>query len=227
MQAEHTSTPSLGIIIVAAGSSQRMGFDKLMHPLNDKPVLQHSLDVFQHSELVSEVVLVCPPERFDQLEVNEKVRRCDGGAERHFSVLNGIATLSEQVSFIAVHDGARPLIHQEQLEAIYLAAQQHKAATSARRITETIKRGNEQEFTSESVSREMLWAMETPQIFSASLLKQAYKTVIDEGHLVTDEVSALEHIGFASKLIANPRPNPKITFPEDISIAELLLPICS
>jgi len=202
-----------------------MGFDKLMAPLAGLPVLQRTLDAFLATPEVCEIVLVTPEERFSQLKVtgSTPVSRVDGGVERHFSVLNGLNALQSEATHIAVHDGARPLIAVEQIQHVFESAQETQASTSARRVTETVKRATDDDFVASAVSRDNLWLMETPQIFSKEKLLQAYAEVESQGALVTDEVSALELIGIPTKLIANPTPNPKITFPEDISLAEQLL----
>jgi 2-C-methyl-D-erythritol 4-phosphate cytidylyltransferase len=217
----------LSAIVVAAGSSRRMGFDKLMAPLAGAPVLEHSINAFIHSELVAEVIIVCPEDRFTKLDLTKNgtvIKRVDGGVDRHNSVSNGLDGLDASSTWVAVHDGARPLISQQQIVATHKAAQQHKAATSARRITETVKRADSNQCISESVDRENLWAMETPQIFSKRLLLEAYTRVVESQQLVTDEVSALELIGVQTFLVPNPTPNLKITFPEDLALAELLYP---
>mgnify|MGYP006113923167 CR=1 FL=1 len=113
-------------------------------------------------------------------------------------------------------------ISQQQISTTLQAAQQHKAATSARRITDTVKRADEEQCIKESVDRENLWAMETPQIFSKDLLLDAYLKVEQAQNVVTDEVSALELIGIRTYLVPNSTPNLKITFPEDLALAELL-----
>lgn len=217
----------LSAIIVAAGTSRRMGFDKLIAPLAGAPVLQHSINAFIRSEAVNEVIIVCPEERFTQLDLTQNgtvIKRIDGGADRHNSVSNGLDALDASSTWVAVHDGARPLISQQQIVTTHKAAQRHKAATSARRITETVKRADSNQCISESVDRENLWAMETPQIFSKDLLLDAYAKVEKSQQLVTDEVSALELIGVHTYLVPNPTPNLKITFPEDLALAELLYP---
>ena len=217
----------LSVIIVAAGSSRRMGFDKLMAPLLDKPVLQHSMETFLKLDCVERLIMVCPQERLDYLdipaELQHKLSRVDGGAERHLSVMNGLAALPEDAKWVAVHDGARPLITAEQTLATFEAAREHRAATSGRRITDTVKRTTAEQKISESVDRENLWSMETPQIFDRHLLDDAYAKVITEGLLVTDEVSAVELLGVATYIQSNPTPNLKVTFPEDIQLAEILL----
>lgn len=203
-----------------------MGFDKLLAPLSGKPVLLWSIEAFLHCEAVSEIVVVCPEDRFNQLPIpssKKSIRRIDGGDDRHDSVAAGLSHLSEEAKFVAVHDGARPLISCEQIVRVYHSAIELTSAASARRITETVKRADTQGRVIAPVDRNNLWLMETPQTFRTDLLRKAYAEVAVSGQRVTDEVSAMELIGHPTQLVTNPSPNPKITFPEDITQAELLL----
>ncbi len=213
-------------IIVAAGSSRRMGFDKLMAPLAGKPVLQRSIEAFVACDDVTEIIVVCPQDRFEALDLeftNKIIRRACGGTDRHDSVAAGLALLPEDTEYIAVHDGARPLISSAQISLVHQAAIEHQGAASARPVTETVKRANAEGMVTESVSRDNLWLMETPQIFRAELLLEAYRVVQHNGERVTDEVSAMELIGHPTYLVSNPGPNPKITYPQDIEQAERFL----
>jgi len=206
-------------ILVAAGSSKRMGFDKLAALLNGKPVIQRTLDAFLACEEITEILVICPPERFellDQTTFTKPVRRIDGGAERHLSVANGLAAVSPTAELIAVHDAARPLVSQTDILATIAAAKSHGAASLARRVTETLKRSDPEGFTLSAVSRENLWFIETPQIFRTELIQSAYANVIKQGISVTDETSALETISIKTQLIASTSPNPKITTPADL-----------
>ncbi len=214
----------LTVIIVAAGSSHRMGFDKLMAPLNGKPVLYHTVHAFLNLDEVTDVILVTDQDRFNQLAIDSpKLRLIPGGADRHNSVANGIAAVASDCRYIAVHDGARPLISAEQILRTLAAAQKHQAATSARRITETVKRSNNENFATESVCRDNLWLMETPQIFAAQLLRSAYQHIEKSNLLVTDEVSAVEQIGIPTYLVENTTQNLKITYPQDLELANKLI----
>jgi len=206
-------------IIVAAGSSQRMGFDKLAASLRGKPVLARTLDIFLACDLVTEIILVAPPERMtllDETTFTKPVRRTDGGAERHLSVARGLAAVSPDAEFIAIHDAARPLVSQADILATIAAAHEHRAASLARRVTETLKRSDKSDFTTEAVTRKDLWFMETPQIFQANLIHAAYKHILANEILVTDEASAIEAYGQKVKLIPSTSPNPKITTPADL-----------
>ncbi len=214
-----TLKPEISAILVAAGSSQRMGSDKLAALLNGKPVLAHTLKVFLDCDAISEILVICPPERFallDSTTFTKPVRRVDGGTERHLSVANGLAAVSPKTELIAVHDAARPLVSQADILATIAAAKTHGAASLARRVTETLKRSDADGFTESPVSRENLWFIETPQIFRADLIRSAYEHVLKENLSVTDETSALETISVKTQLIASTSPNPKITTPADL-----------
>ena len=207
-------------IIVAAGSSRRAGFDKLLAPLHGVKVLERSIRAFASCREITEIVVVCPEERFHaingaDLETEIPVTRVDGGAERHESVQNGLA---------ALHDGARPLITAEQISRCIQTAREYGAAASAHPVTDTLKRADKERFTiPEQVERDGLWCMETPQVFQYPLLLDAYVEVTERNIQVTDEVTALQLIGHPTRLVHNHEPNPKITWPEDISRAEMLM----
>jgi len=199
-----------------------MGFDKLLADLAGKPVLQRSIEAFINCSEVREVIVVCPDDRYQALDLefsNIVIKRVDGGADRHDSVASGLAVLSEDIDYIAVHDGARPLISEIQIRKVLQSATEHGAAASARPVTETVKRADSNGMVSEAVSRDDLWLMETPQIFKTNLLVKAYQQVIHSGARVTDEVSAMELIGQSVHLVANDSANPKITYPADIEQA--------
>jgi 2-C-methyl-D-erythritol 4-phosphate cytidylyltransferase len=211
--------PEISAILVAAGSSQRMGFDKLAALLDGKPLLAHTLQAFMDCDVIAEIIVICPPERFellDQTTFTKPVRRIDGGAERHLSVANGLAAVSQTAQFIAVHDAARPLVSQADILATIAAAKTHGAASLARRVTETLKRSDADGLTDSPVSRENLWFIETPQIFRSNLIRSAYEHVLKENISVTDETSALETISVKTRLIPSTSPNPKITTPADL-----------
>jgi len=210
-------------VIVAAGSSRRMGFDKLAAEIRGVSVLRRSVDAFMAVPEVARVIVVAPEDRFASLGTDfpKPLLRADGGSERQNSVENGLALVEEEL--VAVHDGARPLVRPETISACIAAADSFEAAALARQVTETLKRSDEQSFSKDSVSRDYLWFMETPQIFRTKLIRDAYAEVRSKGLTVTDEVSALEAVGVRTKLIPSPTPNLKITVPADIELAAALL----
>ena len=208
---------SRAAIIVASGSSRRMGFDKLAALFDGNPILWHSVRAFSSNSSITQVVVVTPPERFEWLsDLGEKLHRVDGGKERSDSVNAGLAVLDPDITHVAIHDGARPLVSPQSIAATFEAAQKTGAAALARRVTETLKRSSPEGSTTESVSRENLWIMETPQIFSRALIKQAYQQVASGDAQITDEVSALQLLGQGTTLVESAQPNPKITVQADL-----------
>jgi 2-C-methyl-D-erythritol 4-phosphate cytidylyltransferase len=217
--------PRCAALIVAAGSSRRMGFDKLASPLAGVPVLRRTLGVFLSAGSVAEIVVVCPPERWEWLAgpaFPKPVRRVDGGRDRQDSVAAGLAALDPASGLVAVHDGARPLVAVADVDRCVAAAARFGAVALARRVTETLKRSDAGDFGVEAVSREHLWFMETPQVFEVGLLRAAYANVLAAGLSVTDEVSAVEALGRRVKFLESTAPNLKITTPADLALAEAL-----
>jgi 2-C-methyl-D-erythritol 4-phosphate cytidylyltransferase len=151
------------------------------------------------------------------------VKRVDGGSTRQDSVAAGLSALSKESGYVAVHDGARPLVTPHDIDRCVAAAREHRAAALARRVTETLKRANAEDFTTASLSRDQLWFMETPQVFELGLLKEGYACITAQGRIVTDEVSAMEAIRIPVKLIESTSPNLKITTPTDLALAAALL----
>jgi len=207
---------SYAAIIVASGSSRRMGFDKLAAELDGKPVLWHSVRAFSELAELSQVIVVTPPERFAWLADLEKLTRVDGGRERPDSVSAGLAALNPEMTHVAIHDGARPLISAESIRATFSAAEKSGAAALARRVTETLKKATPEGITSGSVPRDHLWIMETPQVFERSLICEAYRSVTSGDAQITDEVSALQLLGKGTTLVESQSANPKITVQADL-----------
>lgn len=203
-----------------------MGFDKLAAEVAGVPVLRRTLEAFLAAESISEVVLVCPEERWTLLgkeSFPKPVKRVDGGESRQDSVVAGLAALSLSSNYVAVHDGARPLVSPEDIDHCVAEAQRNRAAALARRVTETLKRSDSLDFSTEGVSRDQLWFMETPQVFEIPLLVDSYAEVTSRGLAVTDEVSVMEAVGVRVKLVESTRPNLKITTPADLALAEAIL----
>ena len=217
-------------VIVAGGSSRRMGFDKLTAELEGRPVLAWSVSAFNDCQAVDAIVLVCAASARSELE---KIAResapaklkavVEGGAHRHLSVAEGLEAVAADAAMIAVHDAARPLVDGAMIERCLEAARNTGAAACARRVNDTLKRINDEGFIIESVDRTNLWAVETPQIFRAELLRHAYAEVIATGGHVSDETSAVQAAGAPVALVATPEWNGKITYPADLELARMVL----
>ena len=220
----------LSAIIVAAGSSRRMGFDKLFAEIVGKPVIAHSLNAFARTESVNEIIVVAQEDRHRDIEqivrdenLNNVRAIVRGGEHRHDSVRAGLATVSGDAEYIAVHDAARPLVTPQQIEHVFEKCRYFGAASLAEPIRDTVKRADVDLRVAQSVDRHELYAMQTPQIFERKILEQAYQVVSEKMLLVTDEVSAVELIGRKAALVVNDEFNFKITYPRDLSLAGFIL----
>ncbi len=220
----------LSVIIVAGGSSRRMGFDKILAPLEGRPVLAHSIAAFEVTASVNEIIVVG---RVEQLatyqslcarEIFTKVSAViPGGERRQDSVRQGLERLQAGTDFIAVHDAARPLVRPDLIERIFQIAQEHGGAASAAPVADTLQRADDGYVVTERVERAHLFAVQTPQIFRRTLLKDAYDAVFRAGREVTDEISAVTEARGKVVLVPNDEPNFKITWPADLALAGFVL----
>ena len=220
---ENPSEENVTSIIVGGGSSTRMGFDKLFAQLGNQTVIEHSIHAFIKCSFVSNLIIAISNKSRERLEnivakikTDKDITIIEGGTTRGNSVAKGLNLLNEKCSYVAIHDGARPWIMPKQISKVLECAKEHGAAASGRPITDTIKKCDKDSTVIGSISREFLWAMETPQIFRYQLIKEAYDFIIKKGIEVTDEVSAINHYGKPVKIVKDEWKNPKITFPEDL-----------
>lgn len=222
------STPNCTAIIVASGTGSRLGMDKLLWSLAGKPVLWHAIHAFVLAKRVSSIVVVCPFVRWEQLppfHADKPIVRVDGGIERQDSVACGLAALPDDSAYVAVHDGARPLVSPDDIDDCIAAAIRDGGAVLSHPAVDTMKRADANGFCCGSVPREQVWCMETPQTFRTDWLRQSFAAVEKDRLAVTDEVSAAEHAGFPVRLVPSTHPNPKITFHSDLGLAAALADI--
>ena len=218
----------LSAIIVAAGSSKRVGFDKLFSKIGNRSVLEHTLAAFEAAESVSEIIVVCRDLKLVQDVINRadfrKVRAVvRGGERRQDSVQSGLNAVDQGSEFVAVHDAARPLITPHEIERVFSVARKHAAAVLAAPITDTLKFADANQVVSGSIDRQNVFAMQTPQIFRRQLLKDGYQRVAENSLTITDEVSAIEYAGGKVAIVPAEDDNLKITFASDLPIAEFVL----
>jgi 2-C-methyl-D-erythritol 4-phosphate cytidylyltransferase len=230
----------LSAIIVAAGSSERMGFDKLFALVSGKPVIAHTIAAFERTDCVDEIILVGRADSLGEFRkiVSEptKVKQIvGGGAERSDSVRAGLEHLNPKSDFVAVHDAARPLVTPEKITRVFeVCRTSGGAATLAEPINDTLKRADLDAIAAsaeeagdlvikESVDRSGVYAMQTPQVFARKLLEEAHQAVAKKNVSVTDEVSAVELLGRKVILVPNHDFNFKITYPRDLPMAEFVL----
>jgi 2-C-methyl-D-erythritol 4-phosphate cytidylyltransferase len=220
----------LSAIIVAGGSSQRMGFDKLFAVIAGEPVIAHAIRAFERTKSVSEIVLVTREQRHDEITKItssagfQKIGAIvPGGERRQDSVRAGLDRVERDAKYVAIHDAARPLITPGQIERAFAQCRVHGAAASAQPVNDTLKRADADLLVAGSVDRNQLYAMETPQIFERKLIEDAYRAVYAENILVTDEVSAVERLGYKIAVVLNDDFNFKITYPRDFPVADFIL----
>jgi len=219
----------LTAIIVAAGSSERMGFDKLFALVSGKPIIAHTIAAFERTSCVEEIILVGRADGLGELRKiigqPTKVKQIvAGGAERSDSVRAGLDHLNLKSDFVVVHDAARPMITPEKITRVFdVCRTTGGAAALAEPINDTLKRADLDLAVKESVDRNGVYAMQTPQVFARKLLEEAYRLVAKKNVSVTDEVSAVELLGCKVVLVPNHDFNFKITYPRDLPLAEFVL----
>ena len=218
----------LSAIIVAAGSSERMGFDKLFALVSGTPVIAHTIAAFESTTCVNEIILVGRADSLGELRKliakPTKVKQIvAGGAERSDSVRAGLEQVDLSSRFVAVHDAARPMITPEKITRVFEVARTKGAATLAEPINDTLKRADNDLTVIGPVDRQGVYAMQTPQVFEKKLLEEAYDLVAKKKISVTDEVSAVELLGRKITLVPNHDFNFKITYPRDLPLAEFVL----
>ncbi len=218
---------SVGALVLAAGSSQRMqGIDKTFAHILGKPLILHTLSVFLNCPDIRRVVLVLPESNIEKARAlleggdnSEKLTLCAGGERRQDSATKGLDALGP-CDWVAVHDGARPCISPDILQNALSDARLHGSAVVAVPVTDTVKRADSEAFISATVTREGLWAVQTPQVFPFAVLERAYREVSDN---VTDDASMVERLGVKIKLTPGSPTNLKVTNPADLELAEMIL----
>lgn len=220
-------------VVLAAGRGKRMGTDvqKQYLEIGGKPVLYYSLDTFEKSNIIDEIVLVvgenqedyCRQEIVEQYRFQKVKAIVQGGAERYHSVWNGLQQIED--GYVFIHDGARPFVTEEILIRAYEDVQEYEACVVGMPVKDTIKISDEQGLVADTPNRSLLWMIQTPQVFEVSLIKDAYAKLI-EGNITnaTDDAMVVEMmLGSKIKLVQGSYENIKITTPEDLNVANAFL----
>jgi 2-C-methyl-D-erythritol 4-phosphate cytidylyltransferase len=213
-------------IIAAAGDSQRMGgVDKMFAPIAGRPVLARVIDTFQKCKSIDQIIIVINPKNIDQcrrlvaLEGWPKVKDiCPGGKQRQESVAEGLKRL-KYGEWVVIHDGARPLVTTDLIEKGLEAAEETGAAVAAVPVTDTIKVVGAGDIVRQTLPRQNLRAVQTPQVFRIDVIQNTYRHVFGD---VTDDASLVERAGYTVKLYLGSYDNIKITSPADLAMAEAL-----
>ncbi|MDR0489993.1 MAG: 2-C-methyl-D-erythritol 4-phosphate cytidylyltransferase [Oscillospiraceae bacterium] len=217
-------------VIAAAGSSKRMnGGDKLFLNICGAPVLSHTLAGFQKCGLIDEIIVVAHSDMLERVIeickeycIDKAAMVIVGGSTRLDSVRNGVLAVSKENRLIAIHDGARPCVDIDTIERAIVAASEHNAAAPAIPVSSTIKKVINGTVI-ETVDRESLFEIQTPQVFDADLIKAALANAANKSLNITDDCMAVELLGHPVHITEGSRNNIKLTTREDMSIAEAIL----
>ena len=224
-------------IVLAAGQGKRMGTKTQKQYLNlcGYPVLWHCLHTFEASAVIDDMILVTGEDQIVEKYGFRKICKIvAGGAERYHSVLNGLRAMEKNAcedGYVFIHDGARPFVDEPMLERVYADVCKYEACVVGMPVKDTIKIADTDGFIKETPKRSLVWQIQTPQVFSASLICYAYeelgrreKELLDRGIQITDDAMVVEEIcGRKVRLTEGSYENMKLTTPEDLEIAETFL----
>lgn len=214
-------------IILGAGSGTRMKIEKskLLLEINGKTVIERSVEAFLNISDVDEVVVAVREEdveTFSKLLPDERVTFVIGGKTRQESVKNAVETIDE-AELIMIHDGARPLVREEDIENTIIEANSFGAAAVGVPVKDTIKVINSESIVVDTPNRATLFAVQTPQIFKFDLYKEALEKAEADGKDFTDDCQLIEYAGGKVKMVTGSYDNIKITTPDDVPLAENIL----
>ena len=219
-------------IIVAAGQSRRMGGDtsKQFILIDGVPVIVRTLKAFEIAERIREVVIAARQEDIPQMyaliqdyEITKVKQIITGGETRQESVFRAIAQVDENADFLAIHDGARPLIRPQEIDLAVSAAVEHGAAALGVPVKDTVKQVDADGKIVDTPERSTLWAVQTPQVFSRALYLRAAELAGEAAAQLTDDCQLIERTGAPVYLVRGAYANLKITTPEDVFAAEGIL----
>ena len=200
-------------------------------PLLGKPVLAHTLEVFQQHPLIDDIIVIatkdevefCKKEVVEAFDFNKVSQIVAGGQERQDSIYRGLQSLPEECDLVVVHDGARPLVTPQILTEAIKEAQLSKASVVAVPVKDTIKQVNREGFVEKTLNRAELVSVQTPQVFKKEIILKAYEEAFKKGIYGTDDASLVELWGIKVKVVMGSYENIKITTPEDIELALSLI----
>jgi 2-C-methyl-D-erythritol 4-phosphate cytidylyltransferase len=222
-------------IIVAAGKGIRMGDNvrKQYLLLDNRPLISHTIEVFDECNIIEEIFLVVPEEDFvfcnetilNQRNFQKKVSLVPGGAERQDSVYNGLLAIDNIIddSIVVIHDGVRPFIRSEQLTECITCATDYDACIFGIPAYDTLKRVNSSGFIEDTIERNTIWLAQTPQAFKYNLIRRAHENAIRTGINGTDDAMLVEQLGIKVRVVRGSRCNVKITTREDLLLARAMV----
>ena len=221
--------PGCAMVVVAAGSSQRMGQDKMFLELDGRPVLAHTLVALEASDRVEEIVVVTREDLVGpvaalarEMALTKVTKVVRGGATRVESAQLGVGEVSPQAKLIGIHDGARPFVSSQVMERVVDKAAQTGAAAPAIPVQDTIKVAVNG-VVDHTPDRATLFAVQTPQMFDGDLIRGALTKAMQDNAPLTDDCSAVERLGMPVSLVEGDRGNIKLTTPADLAVARVIL----
>ncbi len=220
-------------IVPAAGAGKRMGSSggKQFLNLRGEPIIVHTLRALAQHAGIDEIYLVVPADKIsacreeliDRYKLSKVAQVAAGGKQRQDSVAKGLACLEQGVDLVLVHDGVRPLVSQAVISRVIKAAKESGAAVAALPVKETIKEISTDGIVVKTLERSKLWAVQTPQVFGHELLKAAFAKAASEDFYGTDEAALVERLGHTVRVVEGNPENIKITTPEDLVVAGVLV----
>ncbi|MCR4606575.1 MAG: 2-C-methyl-D-erythritol 4-phosphate cytidylyltransferase [Oscillospiraceae bacterium] len=217
------SDPHCSVVIVAAGSGERMGADKVFLDLAGVPVLARTLKPFQDSECVDEIVIVTRTEKLSEVSdlcssngFTKVSKVVSGGATRTESALAGVSEVGPKTKLIAIHDAARPFITKELISSLVSCADQFMAAVPAVRCADTIRIVDDEGVITGDTDRNYAVQIQTPQIFDADIIKGALSYAVTHERSLTDDSSAAKMMGVKVHTVSGDPDNIKLTVPDDL-----------
>ena len=220
--------PGCSVVVVAAGTSTRMGFDKVLAEVGGEPVIVRCLKNFQHAPSVREIVVVTRTELVPDIArlcqdygLDKVVKVIRGGETRTQSARLGTLECDGRARLIAIHDGARPFTTVQVIEDAVAQAAASGAAAPAVPVKDTIKSAHDG-VVERTLDRSALYAMQTPQVFDGDLIRAALQKALDDGVELTDDCAAVERLGMKVALTPGDERNIKLTTPTDLLIGEVL-----
>ncbi len=215
-------------VIVAAGNGTRMKSEKSKQliEVNDIPVIAHTMMAFEKSKYIDEIIIVTREDDIliisdiaREFKISKVTNIVTGGATRTDSVKKGLSVAINK--YVAIHDGARPCIKTEHIDKTVQKAMETGAAALGCPVTDTLKKVDENGIIIDTVSRENLWAIQTPQVFDKELILKAYREGNTQG--ATDDCMLLESIGVKVTIVEGDRSNIKVTVQEDVGLVSSIL----
>ncbi len=217
------------VVVVAAGSSQRMGRDKLFLEIDGKPVIAHTLLALEACEAVDEIIVVTRPEKMEDIGrivegygVDKVTKIVIGGDNRTQSALAGVSETDPKAKVIAIHDGARPFVTDDVIREVIHQAVLHYAACPGIPVKDTI-RVAEKGVAVQTPDRANVFAVQTPQAFTADIIKAALTAAVRDEKSYTDDCAAVEAMGVKVYITPGDEDNIKITTALDLPLAESIV----